>query len=99
MEARIAKERGKLVERMAVYDNDENALRREFGSDIELDELEVAGGLPDTVEHRWRERPCEHGVNAGVLARAAQFQRPADLESQVEETDREDGESGFITTR
>ena len=99
LEARIAKKRGKLVERPAGYENDENALRREFGSDTELDKLEVAGGLPDTVEHCWRERPREHGVTARVLASAAQFQRPADLESQVEGTDCEDGESGFITTQ
>ena len=74
-------------------------MRREFGSDIELDEIEAAGGLPDTVEHRRCERLREHGVYAGVLASPAQFQSPADLELQVEETDREDGESGFITTR
>ena len=88
-----------MVERTARYENDEDALRREFGSDTELDELEVAGGLPDTVEHRRAVWPREHGVNAGVLASATQFQKPADLESHVEETDRENGESGFITTR
>jgi len=42
LEARIAKERGKRVERTAGYDNDEDALRREFGSDTELNELEAA---------------------------------------------------------
>ena len=94
MEARIAKEREKLVERTARYENDEDTLRQEFGSETKLDELDVAGSLPDTVEHR----PHEHGVNVEVLASAAQFQRPADFESQVEETDRKDGESGFITT-
>ena len=99
MEARIAKERAKLVERIAEYENDEYAWRWEFGSNPELDELEVAGGLPDRVEHRRHERPREDVANAGVLARAAQFQRPADLESQVEETNREDKESGFITMR
>ena len=30
------------------YDNDEDALRREFPSDTELDELEATGGLMDT---------------------------------------------------
>jgi len=39
LEAKIAKERGKPVERMVSYDNDEDALRREFGTDTELDEL------------------------------------------------------------
>jgi len=48
LEARIAKEQGKRVERTAGYDNDEDALRRKFGSDTELDELEAAGGLMDT---------------------------------------------------
>jgi len=46
--ARIAKEWVKRVERTAGYDNDEDALRREFGSDTELEELEGAGGLIDT---------------------------------------------------
>jgi len=48
LEARITKERGNRVARMAEYDNDEDALSREFGSDTELDELEAAGGLVDT---------------------------------------------------
>jgi len=48
LEARIAKQLGKRVERTAGDDNDEDALRREFGSDTELDELEAAGGLVDT---------------------------------------------------
>jgi len=48
LEARIAKERGKQVERTVGYDNDEDALRREFGSDREMNELEAAGGLMDT---------------------------------------------------
>jgi len=46
--ARIAKERGKQVKRTAGYDHDEDTLRREFGSDTELDGLEAAGGLVDT---------------------------------------------------
>jgi len=46
--ARIAKEPGKQVKRTAGYDNDEDTLRWEFGSDTELDELEAAGGLVDT---------------------------------------------------
>ena len=51
MEARIEKERGKRVERTAGYDNHEDALRPEFGSDTELDELQAAGGLVDTGGH------------------------------------------------
>jgi len=33
---------------MVEYDNDEDALRREFGSDTELDELETAGSRADS---------------------------------------------------
>jgi len=51
LEARIGKKEGTGVERTAGYDNDEDALRREFGSDTELDELEAAGGLVDTAGH------------------------------------------------
>ena len=57
MEARIAKERGKRVERRAGYDNDEDALRREFGSDTEQDELAAAGGLVDTGGGYGRQEP------------------------------------------
>jgi len=97
--ANIAKERGKRVERTVGYDNDEYALRREFGSDTELDELETAGGRADSGRHSQREPLAEHGANPGALVGAAQFQEPRDTESQVEETDREDRENGFITTR
>ena len=99
MEARIAKQRGKRVERTAGYYNDEDALRREFRSDTELDELEAAGGLVDTGGHGRQELRREHGANPGALVGAAQFQDPAEAESHVEETDREDRENGFITTR
>jgi len=99
LEAKIAKERGKRVERTVGYDNDEDPLRREFGSDTELDELETAGGWVDSGRHSQRELQQEHGANPGVLVGAAQFQEPRDTESQVEETDREDRENGFITTR
>jgi len=100
LKARIAKERGKRVERTAGYDNDEDPLRREFGSDTELDELEAAGGLADTgVGHGRQEPRREHGPNPGALVGAAQFQDPGEAESHVEETDREDRENGFITTR
>ena len=48
LEARIVKEQGKQVERTTGYDNDEDVLRREFGSDPEPDESEVAGSPADT---------------------------------------------------
>jgi len=98
LEARIAKERGKQVERTAEYDNDEDTLRQEFGSDTELDELEASGGLMDTGGHGRQEPRREHWPNPGVLVGAAQFQDPGEAESHVEETDREDRENGFITT-
>ena len=99
MEPRIAKVRGKRVERTAGYDNDEEALRREFRSDTELDKLEAAGGLVDTGEHGRQELRREHGPNPGAVVGAAQFQDPGEAESHVEETDREDRENGFITSR
>jgi len=99
LEARIAKERGKRVHRTAGCDNDENALRRAFGSDTELDELEAAGGLLDTGGHGRQEPRREHGCNPGALVGAAQFQDPGEAEAHVEETDREDRENGCITTR
>ena len=100
MEARIPKEQGKWVERMVRYDNDEDPLRREFGCDMELDELEAAGGLVDTGGGPGRHEPQqEHGPNQGALVGAVQFQDRGEAESHVEETDREDSENGFITTR
>jgi len=51
LEAKIANERGKRVERTVGYDNDEDALRQEFSSDTELDELETAGGHTDSGSH------------------------------------------------
>jgi len=99
LEAKIAKKRGKRDERTVGYDNDEDALRREFGSDTELDELEMASGRADSGRHSQREPQREHGANPGALVGAAQFREPRDTESPVEETDREDRENGFIPTR
>jgi len=100
LEAKIAQGRGKRVERTAGYDNDEDALMRAFGSDTELDELETAGGLVDTGGGRGRQEPRrEYGPNPGALVGSAQFQDPGEAESHVEETDPEDRENDFITTR
>jgi len=100
LEARITKECGKRVERTAGYDNDEDALRREFGSNTELDELEAAGGLMDIGGgHGQHELQREHGPNPGAVVGAAQFQDRGEGESHVEETNRKDRENGFITTR
>ena len=69
MEARIGKEWGKRVERTAGYDNDEYALRRKFGSNTELDELEAACGLVDIGGGHGRHKPRqEHGPNPGALS-------------------------------
>jgi len=93
------KEQGKRVERTAGYNNNEKALRWEFGSNTELDELEAAGGLVFTGGGHGRHEPQrEHGPNPEVLVGAAQFQDCGEAESHVEETDREDRENGFITT-
>jgi len=100
LEARIAKKRGKQVASTAGYNNDEDSLRREFGSDTELNKLEAAGSLVDSGGGHGRQEPRrEHGPNPGALVGAAQFQDPGEAESHVEETDREDRENGFITTR
>jgi len=99
LEATIAKERGKQVERTAGYDNDEDALRLEVGSNTELDELEAAGSLVDTGGGHGRHEPQrEYGPNPGGLVGAAPFQDSGEAESHVEETDREDRKNGFITT-
>ena len=47
MEARIARERGKQVERTAGYSNNEEALRREFGMGPGPGGFESAGGVAD----------------------------------------------------
>jgi len=100
LEARIAKERGKRVERTGGYDNDEDALRREFGSYTEQDELEAAGGLVDTGGGHGRHEPrLDHVPNLGAVVGAPQFQDRGEAESHVEETDCEDRQNRFITTR
>ena len=100
MEARIPKERGKQVQRTVGEENDQDALRLEFGSDTELGELQAARGLVDTRGGHGRHEPLpEHGPNPGALVAAVQFQDRVEAESHVEETDREDRENGFITTR
>jgi len=47
LEARIARERGKQVERTARYSNDKEALRREFEIGPGPGGLESAGGVAD----------------------------------------------------
>ena len=99
MEARITKEPGNRVERMAGYDNDKDALRREFGRDTELDELEADGGLVDRGGHGRHQPRRDHGPNQRVLVGAAKFQDGGEAELHVEETDLEDRGNGFIMAR
>jgi len=47
LKARLEKERGNCVERTEGYSNDEDALRRGFGIDPEVDGSEAASGLGD----------------------------------------------------
>jgi len=52
--AKIAQKRGKRTERTAGYSNDDDALRQEFGIDLEPEVSESARGsradLPDALE-------------------------------------------------
>lgn len=90
LEGKIAKERGKHVERTAGYSNDEEALRREFGSDPTLEESEAAGGLAARGRGQGQREPQrDQGANPRAPADAALFREPEDAPSQVEETDPE----------
>lgn len=96
---RIIKEQGKSPERMVGNDNDKEALRREFGSDIELDEGEAAAGLVDTgSEHGWHKPPRDQGPIPGGLVCALPFGNSEDAESHVQEAYRADRETGCITS-
>ena len=87
LEAKIAQERGKRVERTAGYSNDDDALRREFGIDLEPEVSESAqGGLADP------------GEDLEGLVEATLFREPLGGEEQIEESDREDMEDCVITT-
>jgi len=87
LEGEIARERGKRMEWTVGYDNDEDALRWEFGSDMELDELETADCCPYSGRHSQREPQREQGANPRILVGSGLFREPGDMESQVEETD------------
>jgi len=90
--ARIEQERGKRVERTERYSNNEDPLRQEFGIDLEVDGSEAAGGLRDTGRGHGQCGPqWDQGANLGVLDDVALMREPADVTSQVEETDLEEG--------
>jgi len=66
---------------------------------MELDALETTDGRADSGRHSQREPQRKHVANPGALVGAARFREPRETESQVEETNRQDREIGFITTR
>jgi len=79
LKARIEKEQRKRVERTEGYSNDEDALRGEFGIDLEVDGSEAAGGLGDTGRGHGRRGPQpDQGANLGVLDDVALLREPAD---------------------
>jgi len=80
------------IERTEGYFNDEEALRREFGMDPEVDRSEATGGLEDPGRgHVWRGPQWDQGADLGVLDDVALLREPADAPSQVEETGLEEG--------
>ena len=91
MEAKIANERGKRHERTEGYLNDEDALRREFGSDLEPEESEAARGLAGTGRGHGRGQPRRmRELNGEVLVDATLLREHEETSSQVAETDPED---------
>jgi len=92
LKARIEKAWGKRVERTEGYSNDEDASRREFGIDPEVDISEANGGLGDAGRGHGRRGPqWDQGANLGLLEDVALLRVLADTPSQVEETDLEEG--------
>jgi len=85
--AKIAQERGKRAARTAGYSNDDDALRGEFGIDLEPEVSESARGssadLADAL---------------GGLVESALSAELADTREQVGESDREDLGDCVITT-
>ena len=73
LQARIAQERGKWVKRMAGYSNDDEALRQEFGIDLEPEVCEsAAGGLADLgSQHEQQEQQCQQGLDLGGITEPA----------------------------
>ena len=86
MGAKIAQERGKCAARTAGYSNDDDALRWEFGIDMEPEVSESARGsgadLADAL---------------GGLVESALLRELADAREQVGDSDREDLGDSVIT--
>jgi len=85
--AKIAQERGKRAERTAGYSNDDDALRREFGIDLETEVSESAQGSR-----------ADQADALGGLIESALSGELADAREQVGESDREDLGDCVITT-
>jgi len=85
--AQIAQEWGKPAERTAGYSNDDDALRREFGIDLEPE-------LSESV----RGRRADLADSLGGLVDLALSGELADAREQVGESDREDLGDCVITT-
>ena len=93
LQARIAQERGKWVERMVGYSNDNEELRREFGIDLEPEISESpASGLVDLGEHEQLKQYLHQWVDLGRVDQALSREhvgtplraRRADLEDREE---------------
>jgi len=85
--AKIAQERGKHAERTAGYSNDDNALRREFGIDLEPEVSESARGSRADLADA-----------SGGLVESALSGELADGGEPVGQSDREDLGDCVITT-
>ena len=85
--AKIAQERGKRAERTAGYSNDDDALRQEFGIDLELEVSQLARGSR-----------ADLGDALGGLVESAPSGELADAREHVGESDREDLGDCVITT-
>ena len=65
----------KRVERAVGYENHEDVLRWEFGSNTELNEFDTAGSRADSGRHSEDRLQRKHGANREPLVGAAQFLR------------------------
>ena len=87
MGAKIAQEQGKRAEKTAGYSNNNDALRREFGIDLEPEVSESARG-----SH------ADLADSLGGLVESALSSKLADVLEQVGESDQEDLGNYVITT-
>jgi len=94
LEASSAQERGKRVERTAGYSNDEYALRRNFGIDLEpeVSESTACGRAVLEIQHGQREPQRNQGVDLEGVTEV-------DTSLKARGTDlKDEEENSFITT-